>query len=216
MLNKIAVFLSKNGADLQNIIDACADYKIRGTVDFAISSSKDSLALKRAADAGISYLFYEKERFPTKAEFYQEIMRELKRREIDWIVLLEYEHRLPEFFIDAFYPRILSCYPALDFSYLGKKDIGVLSASDSLAKGVTQMGCTIHVVQSGWDYIGPILATETVPVFETDEIWHLYNRVRKAEHYSLPKVLRRCCNGELEIRQDGTVIEHPPKAETLF
>ena len=193
MLKKMAVFISRNGADLQCIIDACADHQISGSVDFVVSSSRDAIGLKRASNAGISSIFFDQAKYDSKDLFYQEIGKRLRSREIDWILLIEYGDLLPDWLIDEFSGQIVCCHPSLVPEFFGKEEAGLMMADRVRAEGGLVTGCTIFEVRSGQEDFGKIIAQDSVPVFDSDSVGHLYNRVKKLEHYLLPRTISDLC-----------------------
>lgn len=208
-MHRIAVFISKNGADLQCVIDACADYYVKGNVEFVVSSSEDALGLKRAQDAGITTLFFDPQLHKDRESFYRQAAEHLKRLDIDWIFLVEYGEFLPGFFVDEFFPKILGAYPSLDPQFLGSVDPGFRSAEHALEEGLEETGAHVYVVNRGSDPFGLSIAVEKVPVFpETDTAWTIYNRVKKAEHHIIPAVLAKFTSGEYVMLPDGQVEEH--------
>ncbi len=192
-MKRIAVFLSKNGADLQCIIDACADHIVRGSVDLVVSSSEDNLGLRRARDSGIEAIYYDPNRFHNPEEFYVKCCDRIRTKGIDWIFLLEYDNPIPGFMIREFYPRILASTPSLETEFVGVPDAGIRSAKKALEEKAKETGSMIFVVQTGPDQMGRLLSVERVPIFESDNAWKLYHRVKKTEHYAIPKILAGCC-----------------------
>ncbi len=204
-MEKIAVFMTKSGADLQCIIDACADYKIKGVIDFVASSTNDTVGLKRAKDAGINHLHYDPERFFNTDEFYQACRDRIEKRGIKWIFLIEYPVGLPDFFIDWFEPYILGVHPSLDTDMMDTEDVGLMSAEAAIENGKKETGLLIYQLKhSSRGTVHPI-AVEKVPIFDDDSKWSVYNRIKKAEHYSIPLVLGKCLAGNYKNDEEGII-----------
>lgn len=204
-VDKIAVFMTRNGADLQCIIDACADYKIDGAVDFVASTTNDTVGLKRAKDAGINHLHYDPEKFANVEEFYRACGHRIEKSGIKWIFLIEYPIGLPDFFIEWFQPFILGVHPSLDMDMVDLEDVGPLSADAALAEGKKETGLTIYQLKHTSSGTLHRLADERVPIFDDDNRWSVYNRVKKAEHYMIPRVLGKCLAGKYSINENGII-----------
>ncbi len=196
MRRRIAAFISRNGADLQCLIDACADYQIKGSVDFVMSDDQDAIGLKRADNAGIPNMSYDADRFESIDAFYATVKEELHLRHIDWILLIEYQQTIPDWFYREFEGKIISCDPSPVPLQRGDLSSGIELAEKSIYNGDKYFGCTIVRRSSFDDANNEILAQEIVPIFSTDQPLHLYNRIRKAEHYIIPKVFSALCSDE--------------------
>lgn len=204
MVSKIAVFLSKNGADLQCVIDACADRRVKGRVEFVVSSSEDTPGLNRAVNAGILSVFPDPFRHNDMESFYQEVAHYLRVLEIDWIFLIEYDYYIPRWFVKEFFPRIFGAYPSLDQSFLRKKDSGLLSAIKAIKNSLEETGLILYLLEDGKGVMDSALFIEKVPVFpDTDSPWTLYHRVKKLEYCMIPNFLSKLTSGELLVGEDG-------------
>ena len=54
-MKNIVVLISGNGSNLQAIIDACAQKRIKGTIRAVFSNKADAFGLERAREAGIPH-----------------------------------------------------------------------------------------------------------------------------------------------------------------
>lgn len=190
MLKKIGVFISEEGADVQCIIDACADYKIRATVDYVVSSTDTALGLNSASYAGIPTYYWDPEHYNNKDEFYGAVSQSFHEKGIDVLVLIEYADLIPQWFINQFLGRIICSHPSLLPDYIGQEMAGYKSAVKAVENGEKESGCTVFRVDTYGKSFDHILAIEKVPIFETDSPSQVYGRVKKVEHYCLPRVVR--------------------------
>ena len=204
-MEKIAVFMTRNGADLQCIIDACADYKIKGAVDFVASSTNDTVGLKRAKDAGINHLHYDPDKFDNTDEFYRACGDRIEKRGIKWIFLIEYPVGIPDFFIEWFQPHILGVHPSLNTDMMDLEDVGLMSAEAAIKSGAHETGLFIYQLKNSSKGTVHPLSIEKVPIFDDDSKWSVYNRVKKAEHYSIPIVLGKCLAGSYVTDDEGII-----------
>jgi phosphoribosylglycinamide formyltransferase-1 len=76
----------------------------------------------------------------------------------------------------------------------------------ALDAGVRVSGCTVHFVVPELDS-GPIIAQAAVPVFPTDTVETLQNRILAEEHKLYPSVLKLLAEGKVVLR-DGRVVFH--------
>ena len=81
---------------------------------------------------------------------------------------------------DAFSGRILNTHPSLLPAFPGWHAV-----RDTLAAGVRQTGCTVHLATLEVD-AGPVLAQETVPVLAGDTEEVLHERIKVAERALYP------------------------------
>jgi phosphoribosylglycinamide formyltransferase-1 len=79
--------------------------------------------------------------------------------------------------------RIINVHPALLPLFPGTH-----GPEQAIAAGVRISGCTVHVVDAGVD-TGPIIAQAAVPVLPNDDAATLHERIQRAEHELLPRVI---------------------------
>ena len=102
---KFAVFVSGGGTDLQSIIDAKNEGKINGEIALVLSNRQKAYGLQRAKDAGIETAVVKKDDAL--------IVKMLKERNIDFIVLAGYLAILTDELIDAYPNKIMNIHPSL-------------------------------------------------------------------------------------------------------
>ena len=108
---KIAVFVSGGGTDLQSVIDAIEANQINGKIVLVISNRKDAYGLERAKKAGIETAVVKKND--------ELIVKMLKEREVDLVVLAGYLAILSDVLIDAYPNKIINIHPSLIPSFCG-------------------------------------------------------------------------------------------------
>src|SRR6185369_1648161 len=87
MITKIAVFASGEGTNLQALIDACRQNRIRGEIVLVVSNNAEAGALRRAQRAGIPTLISNPKDFPTADEYNAHLAHECKERGAELICL---------------------------------------------------------------------------------------------------------------------------------
>src|SRR3989338_7100309 len=147
----IAVLCSGSGTNLQAIIDSVKRGYIPARIALVASDNKEAYALKRAQDAGIETLVLNPKDFKSREEFDREIIKNLKKRNVELVVLAGFMRLLSDYFIKEYKNRIMNIHPALLPSFKGTRGI-----KDALEYGVKMTGPTVHFVDEKLDY-GPII-----------------------------------------------------------
>lgn len=129
---KIAVFISGGGTDLQSVIDAVENKSINGKIVLVISNRKNAFGLERAKKAGIETAVVRKDD--------ELIVKMLKEREVDLVVLAGYLAILTDVLIDAYPNKIINIHPSLIPSFCGPGYYGMHVHEKVLARGVKVTG----------------------------------------------------------------------------
>lgn len=189
----IAVFCSGNGTNLQAIIDAQKKGDITADIALVVSDVADCFALKRAEKSGIKTLIAERKDYKSKDYFENAILKELKIKKIDLIVLAGYMKLLSRNFIKQYEYKILNIHPALLPSFKGTHGI-----KDAFEYGVKVTGPTVHFVTDDMDR-GPIILQATIAVKEDDTKETLAGAIHKEEHRIYPHAIQIFVEGRLKI-----------------
>lgn len=192
-MNRIAVFCSGEGTNLQAIIDAVRRKKLNATIALVVSDRKGSFALTRAERAGIEKMVLRPRDYPSRERYEQALLHLLKSRRIDCVVLAGFMRILSPTFIRAYRNRILNIHPALLPSFRGTNAI-----QDALAYGVRVTGVTVHLVDEGVD-TGPIVLQEAVAIKPNDTDKTLHERVHRAEHRLYPEAIALLLKQKLRV-----------------
>ena len=190
----IAVLVSGGGTNLQALIDAQRDGKIKsGEIRLVLSNKADAYALERAAAVGIPTALAIRKELGSQEAFEDAIMSKLAEYEIDVIVLAGFMAILSERFTSAYPRRILNVHPSLIPSFCGQGFYGLRVHEAALAKGVKVTGATVHFVNEIPDG-GEIILQKAVQVCKNDTPESLQIRVmRQAEWLILPKAVEQVC-----------------------
>jgi len=189
----IAIFCSGNGTNLQAIINSQKKGHIKAEIKLVVSDALGCYALTRAKDADINMLVVERKNFKTKKDFEAEILKALKKENIDLIVLAGYMRMLSENFIASYENKILNIHPALLPSFKGTQGI-----KDAFEYGVKLTGPTVHFVTKDMDS-GPIILQSPVKVTEDDTEETLREAVHEEEHKIYPRAIQLFVDGKLKI-----------------
>ena len=89
-MKKIAVFASGFGSNFQAIIEAVKQQTLNADIALLVSDNPSSKAVERANAASIDAFTFCAKDYAGKAVYEQAVLAELKRRNVDFIVLAGY------------------------------------------------------------------------------------------------------------------------------
>ncbi|SES00411.1 phosphoribosylglycinamide formyltransferase [Salipaludibacillus aurantiacus] len=181
---KIAVFASGSGSNFQAILDACASGSLDASVSLLVCDKPGAFAEQRAASADIPVFSFSPKNFDGKAAFEEAILKELRARGIELLVLAGYMRLVGRTLLKEYEGRIINIHPSLLPAFPGLDAIG--QAFDARVK---ISGITIHFVDEGMD-TGPIIAQEPVRIEETDTKEDVQRKIQKLEHALYPKTIQ--------------------------
>ena len=195
---RIVVMVSGGGTNLQAIIDAIAEGKVRNTeIAGVISNNKGVFSLERAEKAGIPNAVVSPKDFADRAEFNKALLDKVDSYKPDLIVLAGFLVVIPPAMIDKYENKIINIHPSLIPSFCGTGYYGLKVHEAALARGVKLTGATVHFVDKGTD-TGPIILQKAVVVEPDDTPEVLQRRVmEQAEWIILPKAIDMIANGEI-------------------
>ena len=198
---KLGVLLSGSGTNLQAIIDAIDAGKLDATIELVVSSRPDAYGLKRAEAAGLQTLTLSKETYedPFVAERF--IATELKRYNVDYVVMAGYMRKVGVPILNTFLNRVLNLHPALLQSFRGEHAI-----QDAYEYGVKVTGVTVHLANADYDR-GPIIAQRPVVVEESWTVDQLEEAIHQVEHQLYPEVLQLFAQDRVHVEGQKVRIE---------
>ena len=155
---RLAVLISGRGSNLQAIIDAVAQRRLRAQIAVVISNVTAAQGLTRAAAAGIPTAVLPHRDWPTREAYDLALAETLRRQQVELVCLAGFMRLLSPRVIDAFPNRILNIHPSLLPSFPGLE-----AQRQALEHGVQVTGVTVHFVDAQLD-AGPIVMQAAVPV----------------------------------------------------
>jgi formyltetrahydrofolate-dependent phosphoribosylglycinamide formyltransferase len=183
MSERIAVFASGGGTNLQALIDHFQDRPVADIV-MVLSDRGDARALERARASGIAAHHVPVRTRPIAAVT-ADTLDALEAARADMVVLAGYLRLIPPEVVRRFAHRILNIHPALLPAFGGKGMYGKRVHQAVLDAGCRITGPTVHFVNERYDE-GRILAQWPVPVLEEDTRDTLAERVLRVEHELYP------------------------------
>jgi formyltetrahydrofolate-dependent phosphoribosylglycinamide formyltransferase len=197
---RIAIFASGTGSNAQKIIEYFkatshlipnpSPQREKGAtfpkvqVALIVSNNPTAGVLKIAARENIPTLIIGKEKFFRGNAH----VDELKKKQIDFIVLAGFMWKIPDALIKAYPNRIINIHPALLPKYGGKGLYGNYVHEAVLANKEKESGISIHYVDEIYDH-GKIIFQAKCAVMENDTANSLAQRIHVLEHEHYPKVI---------------------------
>ena len=176
-LIKLGVLGSTKGTDLQAIIDAIDNDKLRASVEIVISNFSNAYILERATNSNIPNHFIS-HLGKNRETFDGEISALLKKYKVELVLLVGFMRILSSEFCKEWKMRILNVHPSLLPKYAGEMDTNV--HEEVIKNGDTETGCTIHYVTETIDG-GPILIQKKCSVDKNETTHSLKGKVQKLE-----------------------------------
>lgn len=168
---KVVVFISGGGSNLQALIDA-------GLPVVKVIANRECGGLARAQQAGIPTQIVPE---PALADL---------PADTDLIVLAGYLRVVPPAITAKFSGRIINIHPSLLPRHGGKGMYGIHVHRAVLAAGEEESGCSVHFVTDGIDE-GQIIEQRRVPVLPDDDASALAARVLVEEHKLIVSVTKK-------------------------
>lgn len=191
-MKNIAVFASGGGTDFQSVIDGVESGLVDARISLLVASKEGIGAIERAKKHGIDFVVFDKKKYASLEDMFEETARELEKRNVELIVLAGYLNIIPPRFVGRYRGKIINIHPSLIPKYCGDGFYGMKVHRAVIENGEKESGCTVHFVDEGTD-TGEILAQEKVPVLPDDTPETLAARVLEKEHLLLPRVVAKLC-----------------------
>ena len=194
---KVTVLVSGGGTNLQAILDAVEEGRIRNArVVAVISNNPGAFALERAKKHHIPAYCVSPKEYETREAFHKALLDTLKETKADLVVLAGCLVVIPDSIIREYRGRMINIHPSLIPSFCGTGYYGLKVHEEALKRGVKVTGATVHYVDEGTD-TGPILLQKAVEVRRGDTPETLQRRVmEEAEWVLLPKAIHMIANRE--------------------
>ena len=204
---RLVVCVSGGGTNLQAIIDAIADGRIRNAeIVRVISNNPGAYALERAKKAGIEGVCVSPKNFETRDLFNDALLEAIKEADPGLVVLAGFLVAIPPQVVRAYPGQIINIHPALIPSFCGKGYYGLKVHERALERGVKVSGATCHFVDEGLDS-GPIILQKAVEVKDGDTPEVLQRRImEEAEWVIMPRAIDLIAQGRVVIEGRNTRI----------
>lgn len=185
----VGVLISGRGSNLQALIDAIAEGRLRATIGVVISNRAGAAGLERARAAGIRAAVIDHREFAARDAFERAVVAELRAAGVRVVCLAGFMRLVGATLLDAFPDAVLNIHPSLLPSFPG-----VDAQKQALQHGVKISGATVHLVNAELDN-GPIVLQAAVPVRADDTAETLAARILIEEHRLYPEAVRTILDG---------------------
>lgn len=187
---KIAVLISGSGTNLQALLDAQKDKLFNGEIKLVISNKKNAYGLERAKLAGIEALWIKDEKI---------LLKTLKEKEIDLIVLAGYLAIISNEFIESYNHKIINIHPSLIPAFCGKGYYGIHVHQEAFKCGVKISGATVHFVTNDIDG-GPIILQRAIDISDCGTPEQIQEKILyNIEHKILVEAVKLYCDKKIVI-----------------
>lgn len=182
-MKRIAIFGSGGGSNAKCILEHFKDHPSI-EVSLVVSNRASAGILQHAADHNVPSITLK------RSGFYEtdQLLEELKEKEINLIALAGFLWLIPEYLISAFPERIINVHPALLPKFGGEGMYGMNVHRAVKDAGETESGITIHTIDEVYDR-GKILFQESVKLDGSETPEEIASKVLKVEHANFARVL---------------------------
>lgn len=184
-LQTIVVLISGSGTNLQALIDATQDGRLKGKIIAVVSNRKNAFGLERAKKAGIPTRTFSLKQFKdqgkTRVDFDIHVAKTIQEEyHPDLVILAGWMHILSPDFLSYFNNNVMNLHPALPGQFDGAHAID--RAFEAYQKGeIKNTGIMVHKVIADVDR-GEVILQREVPIEEKDTLEDLEQRIHSFEH----------------------------------
>ena len=201
----LGVLISGRGSNLQALIDAIAEGRLRATIGVVISNRADAAGLERARASGIRAVVVEHRGSRAGRRSKPRSSTSCRPRGVRLVCLAGFMRLVGATLLDAFpnavlniHPSLLPCFPGVD------------AQRQALEHGVKISGATVHLVTRELDD-GPIVLQAPVPVRADDTLETLSARILIEEHRLYPEAVRHAARRRLDAPGPALRARRPPR-----
>ncbi|KPK73666.1 MAG: phosphoribosylglycinamide formyltransferase [Acidithiobacillales bacterium SM23_46] len=190
---RLVVLISGRGSNLQAIIEANRQGRLRADLAAVISNNSGAAGLRYARDAGIPAEVIDHRAFSTREAFDDALQQAIDRHRPDLVVLAGFMRILGRRFIDHYVGRMINIHPSLLPRFTGLN-----THRRAIEAGAREHGATVHFVTHDVDG-GPHIIQARVPVLPDDTPESLAQRVLEQEHRIFPLAISWFCQNRLSL-----------------
>ncbi|WP_096155810.1 phosphoribosylglycinamide formyltransferase [Bacillus sp. FJAT-45066] len=189
---RIALFASGSGSNVQAIIDACRKGELQADPVLLVCDKPKAKVVERAIEASIPVFTFLPKMYENKEAFEQEILQKLQQQNVAYIILAGYMRLVGPTLIHAYEGKMINIHPSLLPAFPGLDAIGQAIKAKAEVTGVT-----VHYVDEGMD-TGPIIAQQPVKILPEETKESLQKKIQQVEHILYPKTLQKILQTEKE------------------
>lgn len=182
---RIAIFISGNGSNMLNIIEACKNNILESEVLVVVADNDKAGGINFAKQKRIDTFVIKKSSFETIEDFDNELLKLLNISGINLVCLAGYMSILSHNFLKKWKYKIINIHPSLLPKYKGLNTHKRVIQNNEVFSG-----CTVHYVDKDIDS-GQIIDQKKVRILQSDDKLTLQKKILKEEHKLYIKVLKQ-------------------------
>ena len=182
---RIAIFISGNGSNMLNIIEACNNNILESEVLVVVADNDKAGGINFAKQKRIDTFVIKKSSFETIEDFDNELLKLLNISGINLVCLAGYMGILSHNFLKKWKYKIINIHPSLLPKYKGLNTHKRVIQNNEVFSG-----CTVHYVDKDIDS-GQIIDQKKVRILQSDDKLTLQKKILKEEHKLYIKVLKQ-------------------------
>jgi len=210
---RIVVMASGEGSNLQALIDAIESGQIENMrIEALLCDQPGAHCIERAIRHGIpSHILPAPKKLkrssPERRCYDERLATIADSYKPDFIFLLGWMRLLGQAFLGNFQRKVINLHPALPGTFPGTNAIE--RAFEAFNQGkITNTGVMLHLVPDEGIDSGPVLSVIEVPIYKSDTLSILEERIHSVEHREVVKLAQRLAyNRGLEEIQDREMRE---------
>lgn len=184
-MKRIAVFGSGSGSNAENIYNYFKRSNVAKVVLF-YCNKKSAYLVERGKNLNVPLVFITKD----SLENYNETLNNLKKNQIDYLVLAGFLLKIPIGIVERYQNKIINIHPSLLPLYGGKGMYGKNIHRAILKNNEHESGITIHLVNQNYDD-GKILLQKKCIVSKNETLISLEKKIRKLEFKYYPQEIKK-------------------------
>lgn len=184
-MHNIAILASGSGSNAENIARRFNRPGSQICVAVVLSNRANAAVHDRMRALGIETVTFANDMWDNHP---QTIIGELRRRNIDLVVLAGFLRKIHSDIVHAYSGRILNIHPSLLPAYGGKGMYGHRIHEAVLAAGETQTGVTVHLVSEKMDE-GRIILQQPLTINPGETAYTLEARIHTLEFDLYPRAI---------------------------
>jgi len=184
-MKNLAIFASGFGSNFKAIQEAIDHKELDARIAILISDQPLCVAVKRAKKYNIDVFSFHPKDYASKEDYEFEILEELKKHQVDLVILAGYMRIIGRVLLKGFQSKIINIHPSLLPDFKGKDAVG-----QAIKANVKCTGVTVHYVNEELDS-GQIIAQETLDISEMKSRLEIEENIHKIEHKLYPQTIRK-------------------------
>ena len=192
-MKRLALFVSGNGTNMENIIRQIQAGRIPAQAALVICDNPEAVAMRKAESLKVPVVLIDRKKFSVKAAFESEILRQLELQKIDLIILAGFMRILSPGFVKRCKGKILNIHPSLLPQFPGAHGI-----REAFLAKVKETGVTVHFVDEGVD-TGPIILQRSLAVNPGETLDGLEAKIHELEYKIYPEAIRDVLSGKVKF-----------------